>query len=348
MSESEDFGSYFTKLKLEIRMADQNISDEGQYHQQEPQSDRLAISGRRRDVIFPPSVARLDAGYASSNGHTNHSVDMAGDMGGVQGGSALGAIQTQEIHFGGGTYESMSVGGQDGNDYSLLSMDIISLPSDRSSLPSNNASLAVSGLDTEASLNNLSGLYHLPDPAARMYVSAPVGDTPYQEAFVVCEDNPPRPHTPKEDSSPHSSLAQGNATCVAPSNSTRQHQVEYKRKKSYSFSDMTNFDKRLETFRTYEWPLSSPSPYKLANANMFYQGKLYLFLYLSKTVMVKLHSKFNMPSHNSEAFVFGFHALKSQCLVRYMYMPIHQTCACNSRRISFQVSVIVHSFDMTY
>ena len=224
-------------------------------------NDKLVISGKRRDVVFPPSVVDLQAeDDRRISVHTSK----------TEGENNL-PFRQEEFPS---TIESSRNGGMEFDECSLLSMDRLSLPSNQECLQ--DACLAISCCDSELDINTLACClyYHPPSPMDKKFEATPI-ETPYQQALDAHKSSLSRPHIQEQDTSPHESLEQGNSTCVATSTSICEKQVEYRREENYKFPEMVDYEKRLKNFEKYQWPLSSPSPEKLAEAGMFYEGKTY-------------------------------------------------------------------------
>lgn len=212
-------------------------------------NNKLAISGKHRDAVFPPNVADLEAEYNKSNVNANF----------------VAAILPQEMPYEG--TETSRFGVLDGDD---VSMDRFSLSTDQESLQGGGTSVAISCGKSETDKNILvSCLYKNPPSRIDKTVEATAVETLYEQSSHEHEGS--QPHT--QDTSPHESMEQGNPTCVAPSLSIYEKQVVYIREESYAFPEMADYEKILKTFKQYQWPLTSPSPEKLAEANLFYEGK---------------------------------------------------------------------------
>ena len=263
--------------------------------------NRMVISGKRGDAVFPPSVLDLqteDDRRSSDHEGENNVVIRSEEFpsGGTIASSRFGGLDGDEFTIEPevkkdvairppqdipvrGTIESLLFGGLDGDERSLLSIDRLSLPSDQDSLHDADTCLAVSCGDREKSMKRLkSCLYNNPPSLMVDLVTATPIETTYQQASDAHERSLSRPHIPKQDTSPHESLEQGNSTCIATSPSICEKQVEYRREENYKFPKMENYENCLKTFEKYQWPLSSPSPEKLAEAGMFYEGKTYNYL----------------------------------------------------------------------
>lgn len=144
-----------------------------------------------------------------------------------------------------------------------VSLDYLSLPSE------DNAWVAITGSTKEVTTNCLSKT--APDPNPAEYAPDGQEDIPYQQAK---EDNKAcEIHTPEQDTSPHVSLEQGNSTCLATSESTKESQINYIRQKPFLYPNMAVYADRLNTFGIHNWNSDGkPSVELLAKAGMFYEG----------------------------------------------------------------------------
>lgn len=142
-----------------------------------------------------------------------------------------------------------------------VSLDYISLQAE------DNALVAISGSNTEASFNCLSKPAPDPNPAAY----APEGQEEYQRENW--NNNAWEIHTPEQDTSPHSSLEQGNSTCIATSESTQESQKKYIRQTLFLHPEMAAYATRINSFGIHHWvPRGKPTVELLAKAGMFYEG----------------------------------------------------------------------------